>query len=222
MSKRFPFLVLLTFFSIQANSAPVSFTDRSVWNTAIGGSTDWFVDFNGFTSDSSSFTTSPLDLGPFSLSGTSLSSCCNIIDVPPYSGAVSSNSFTTPAASLDVGGANNDTVSLLLDNPVTAFGAEFASGGFNLFMQLDFVDGNSSSLLIPYPNSEGFLGFTSSVAVQSILFFNTSGGGDVFVMDDVEAVSFTSIPAVPIPAAAWLFGTALIGLVGFSRRMRTA
>ena len=33
-------------------------------------------------------------------------------------------------------------------------------------------------------------------------------------------MSFTTaaIPAVPVPAAVWLFGTALIGLVGFSKR----
>ena len=31
---------------------------------------------------------------------------------------------------------------------------------------------------------------------------------------------YTSIPAIPVPAAAWLFGTALIGLVGFNRRRK--
>jgi hypothetical protein len=30
------------------------------------------------------------------------------------------------------------------------------------------------------------------------------------------------LPPVPIPAAAWLFGTALIGLVGFSKRRKSA
>ena len=31
---------------------------------------------------------------------------------------------------------------------------------------------------------------------------------------------FSSVPAVPVPAAVWLFGTALIGFVGFSRRTK--
>jgi hypothetical protein len=31
-----------------------------------------------------------------------------------------------------------------------------------------------------------------------------------------------SVPAVPVPAAVWLFGTALIGLVGFSKRRKAA
>jgi len=32
----------------------------------------------------------------------------------------------------------------------------------------------------------------------------------------------TELSAVPIPAAFWLFGTALIGLVGFSKRRKAA
>lgn len=36
------------------------------------------------------------------------------------------------------------------------------------------------------------------------------------------ALAAITVSAVPIPAAAWLFGTALLGLVGFSRRRKTA
>jgi hypothetical protein len=35
-------------------------------------------------------------------------------------------------------------------------------------------------------------------------------------------VEYDIISAVPLPAAAWLFGTALIGLIGFSRRRKAA
>ena len=34
-------------------------------------------------------------------------------------------------------------------------------------------------------------------------------------------IAFAQISAVPVPAAVWLFGTALIGLVGFSKRRKT-
>jgi len=34
----------------------------------------------------------------------------------------------------------------------------------------------------------------------------------------VTSLTITAPSAVPVPAAAWLFGTALIGLVGFSKR----
>ena len=35
-------------------------------------------------------------------------------------------------------------------------------------------------------------------------------------------ISFDEVSAVPVPAAVWLFGTALIGLVGLSRRRKVA
>jgi hypothetical protein len=36
------------------------------------------------------------------------------------------------------------------------------------------------------------------------------------------SVVISDLPAVPVPAAVWLFGTALIGLVGFSKRRKAA
>jgi len=36
-----------------------------------------------------------------------------------------------------------------------------------------------------------------------------------------SALVRNTVPAVPIPAAVWLFGTALIGLVGFGKRRKT-
>ncbi len=51
--------------------------------------------------------------------------------------------------------------------------------------------------------------------------------GDFYLVDDISlnyssitTLNASSIPAVPIPAATWLFGTALIGLVGISRRRK--
>ena len=52
----------------------------------------------------------------------------------------------------------------------------------------------------------------------------TGQGGEALV--DIYDFTFvadgTSVNPVPIPAAAWLFGTALIGLVGFGRRRKAA
>ena len=44
--------------------------------------------------------------------------------------------------------------------------------------------------------------------------------GDQFFMN-LEIDSVSAVSAVPVPAAIWLFGTALVGLVGFSRRKST-
>jgi len=53
---------------------------------------------------------------------------------------------------------------------------------------------------------------------QNILF--TADSGAQFRDDGTNDYAFAGIEvsAVPIPAAAWLFGSALIGLIGFSKR----
>jgi len=38
---------------------------------------------------------------------------------------------------------------------------------------------------------------------------------------NIRAANLLVLPAVPLPAAIWLFGTAFIGLVGFSRRSKS-
>lgn len=41
-----------------------------------------------------------------------------------------------------------------------------------------------------------------------------------FDMTDLTVVAITQPPAIPIPAAVWLFGSGLLGLVGVARRRR--
>ena len=60
--------------------------------------------------------------------------------------------------------------------------------------------------------SDDFLGFRLHNAVQI-----DRGDPQVFYND-----SSLSLSEVPVPAAVWLFGTALIGLVGFSKRRKAA
>ena len=43
-----------------------------------------------------------------------------------------------------------------------------------------------------------------------------------FAIDGVSVADQFSVSLIPIPAAFWLFGTALIGLVGFSKRRKAA
>ena len=40
------------------------------------------------------------------------------------------------------------------------------------------------------------------------------------VIDNASVINFGSVSAVPVPAAVWLFGSGLLGLVGVARRKR--
>lgn len=56
--------------------------------------------------------------------------------------------------------------------------------------------------------------------VVAFLVQETNTSGDIIFMAMGEVDSFTFDP-VPIPAAAWLFGSGLVGLVGIARRKKT-
>ena len=43
-----------------------------------------------------------------------------------------------------------------------------------------------------------------------------------YATDSLEILAGSGTAVVPIPEAVWLFGTALIGLIGFSKRRKTA
>ena len=58
-----------------------------------------------------------------------------------------------------------------------------------------------------------------SVFDSTTTFANTT---DIFHGETFTRAQFQAIvPAVPVPAAAWLFGSGLIGLIGVARRKRT-
>ena len=113
-----------------------------------------------------------------------------------------------------------DTAALTFDAPVSGFFADFWAAGNSqqLLLTLSLAGGGTSNVNVPGPGtSEKAFGVISTVLIESILFSNTVNDG--FSIDNVSGLS-TSV--VPVPAAAWLFGTALIGLVGFGRRRRAA
>ena len=60
------------------------------------------------------------------------------------------------------------------------------------------------------------VGVIRNLSAGNKFTFTATGQGAGFS----HTSEFGKIPAVPVPAAAWLFGTALIGFIGMSRRTK--
>ena len=95
---------------------------------------------------------------------------------------------------------------------------------------IDFTFFNASSTQVGTLSIQPLLGSSPGIRAQDINLaaplnvefvtaFLTGSNGQV----DFQNIGFTaevSVPAVPVPAAVWLFGTALVGFIGVSRRRK--
>jgi len=64
---------------------------------------------------------------------------------------------------------------------------------------------------------------TGDVGPEGLSFFTNKDGSFLAVSNEVsETTSLYRVAAVPVPAAAWLFGTGLIGLLGSARKRKSA
>jgi len=122
--------------------------------------------------------------------------------------------------------AGSQAMGLFFDDPVRIHSLEFLDLyiGTGSEQATVYIDG--SEYLVGANDASGDGGYARldllSVIGQNIVFF---GNPDDDYWDDLTndyAFAAASVSAVPIPAAAWLFGTALIGLVGFSKRRKAA
>ena len=70
----------------------------------------------------------------------------------------------------------------------------------------DWVNGENRILLLSH---EGNL-------MESVTIFSDSG------FKELKQIQISEVTAVPLPATVWLFGSALLGFMGFSRRSQAA
>ena len=67
-------------------------------------------------------------------------------------------------------------------------------------------------------NVDGWVEVLFTGAIAKIEFQNLAAAGCSDCMNSIDDFGFS---AVPVPAAAWLFGSGLLGLVGIARRKKT-
>ena len=115
-----------------------------------------------------------------------------------------SNNTGTPWTGIDFTFVDSTIFSPLGITPLTgAINGVFFDGG------TDFFPGVTTSVSLSFdPAFPEFLGFVN-------------GQGDIDTAAGIYSLVITP-SAVPIPAAVWLFGSGLLGLVGMARRKKTA
>ena len=121
--------------------------------------------------------------------------------------------------------ASDTSVSILFDAPFgsTISSISFAVGAYTGGSMLEIFDVGGATLLL------AALVINSTVAptdFYSTISGNGIGGFRIFANSQIEGntnidsitLMTNPIPTVPVPAAIWLFGTAIMGMVGFNRR----
>ena len=154
-------------------------------------------------------------------------------DFAPWGGSISFNTSSTwyfdPDVSTDADVINNDFYSVALHEIGHLLGLGTADSWDNLVSGTDFAGVESNSVFgsdVPLDGdlshwAEDTLSLANGVSQEAAMDPNiTTGTRKVFTDLDVAALKDVGweVSAVPVPAAVWLFGSGLLGLVAVARR----
>ncbi|MEM8637484.1 MAG: PEP-CTERM sorting domain-containing protein [Cyanobacteria bacterium P01_G01_bin.54] len=210
--------------SAPAEALVTTYTDRAAFQSAAG--TTVLEDFNGFTEDISFSGGGVVDVGDFTLSGTSvfIPSALNMIDAPPDSGfSINGTSFVSAVTN------SNDSLTIEFASAISAFGADFSYIS-NSPASITSIDWGLGEPAIEIPALRpGFFGFVSDTEFSTLTF--TSNGIDTWSMDNIEYALVENIGDDPmdngeddpteIPEPGMLVGLAALGLLGVATRKRS-
>ncbi|MES2580073.1 MAG: DVUA0089 family protein [Pseudomonadota bacterium] len=149
-----------------------------------------------------------------------------LVDNNPSSDTVQYvNFYVTNAGEFDISANStffnglSDPYIYLFSSPVNSgnFIASDDDGGSGDNARIDDIDLAIGSYVVALSNfnftfSEALSGYNASVTN------GTEGWAEVIISSRDGTASFTAPSAVPVPAAAWLFGSALMGFAGFRRK----
>jgi len=214
--------VILVFAASAANAALATFTDRAAWQAAAGGAGDLFENFDSFLVDTFYGTGMPVTAGFVTfevVAGTSDHSW--LIDAlpVPVGPSIADVNGTPYAVTLGIEASSfGDT--LVTFGPVRAFGFDYAGASYSTvdgilstslgdsFVIPELDHGEVAFIGLLYTAGETFTSLKWDAGPLKTVYRDFAMG-----VDNVEAFS-----PVPVPAAVWLFGSAVVGLL-FGRRL---
>jgi hypothetical protein len=186
-------MALLTM-PIAGQSAAVTYTDRGLFEAALSS---FSVDSFDTVPQGQFFT---LDRGDYVMAADNqgLFGCINNQACGDNSAKGFDDAYVWDYVSIDT---------FTFDSQINGFGFDFDSPG-NQASVSPILQG------ITAPTLSGFFGIIDEAAFTQVSLGQTAS----FMIFDDLTYGVTLPSAVPVPAAVWLFGTALIGLVGFGKR----
>jgi hypothetical protein len=183
-------LVCIFGLSLQAQAATTIYTDRSAWEAS----------FN--TSTTEDFSDAALNAGVTVVS-----------DAGSVSGGVWSDRLVP----------SGDSTTFSFASAIFGFGGDWdlagpGGQGTGIAFTLTLLAGGTEVLTteIPQTTAGTFWGFVTDVAFTDVLLTAGTqiGSAETFYLDNM---AYSSSP-VPVPAAVWLFGSGLLGLLGVRRK----
>lgn len=136
----------------------------------------------------------------------------------------SSSGLGVKRSSLESGDMNSDLINEGKDTLVFTFSKAVKLNSFSMSAwqngsSLDQADLKYNGVTTRLPNSGPNFTFTPADYVTSFSL-TAKGGGTAFRVKTVGVTAQPVAPTVPVPAAAWLMGSGLVGLAGLARRKR--
>lgn len=131
------------------------------------------------------------------------------------------------AASIDSSGViSGGNVSVVFGSPFSVYGQTLVGGLIDFTGSPSYlaVNTDGAQLALAGGNSDFIVGLCSASKCYADDGNGTAGWPNTYALNfsinesQAYAVDVKVVPAVPVPAAVWLFGSGLIGLVGVARR----
>ena len=204
------FALVASAFLSHASAATLTFTDRSLWEASVSGP----IITENFN------TATP---GPIAANATSAVGSLSIQTINPLLQTPGFTQINDGTGGRSVDGSNYLQVrtdgspvasaNLIFPNSIVAWGMDFNQ--FADQTHVTFLD--ILEMPVGPHNTSGFIGFISDTSFNQIALTDPFISFSDIGMDNVSYVS-----AVPVPAAIWLFGTALVGFAGVARRRKAA